>query len=120
MYAPPTHINGKYVIAWARYQLRNHSGKFVIFWGHDSAGLRTQRQIDKQYGPCGLNPSKYIHIFRNVDEDSKDEEIKCKGEYAYVTVTDRDWDTLPGPHHDEVKTNDHQFQGRALKSRFPY
>ena len=141
MYAFPKCLSIKYLLLWARYCLRNqHAGKYVVIFGAEKAGHRTQEQIDKDCGPCGLNPWMYLRIFKDVGDDEKhpDEEIrvfyapkyrlrntkpecvhssKCNG-LTFLTLNQEEWQAQApelGEFLPRIATNDLRFCGQGIR-----
>lgn len=122
MYAFPRCLSGKFLSLWIRYCLRHApAGSYVVILGRDARGQRAQNEIYRDCGPCGLNPSTYLRIFKNVGDDEKDEEIPIRTNYPkceYVTISPHEWAAFApnaGTLIGQVETNDGRFQGTGLR-----
>lgn len=123
MYAPPLRISRRYLLLWARYCLRRcPAARYVIIFGKCAAGNRTQRQVDEQCGPCGLNPYAHLKIYKDVGPEETDEEVRLHPSDAhhpdcdklrYVTIDPEEWDGFPQARI-YVRTNDDQFEGKGM------
>jgi hypothetical protein len=115
MYLPPNCINAKYLMQWARYVLRGKAGKFMIIWGREMAGNRTQDQVDHDCGCCGPYPFKVLRIYKDAGPDEKDEVIRVAyddklREFIICNMVNGEEINWMG----SISTNNGQFVGQGL------
>lgn len=126
MHAPPSSIAFNHINLWARYCLRKQpAGEYVIIYGRQRRGNRSELDIIAENGPCGLCPYYYCRIFKNVGENEPDQEVTlghssdekdpnrvhdARCDFArYVTVTS-DWK----PEYGMAATNNRHFVGSGI------